>query len=85
MDNRAFERVNKMALSRAVGRMKGTLEMLEDKGDFADKDDDQNCRQGEHGQTEQSEGRGKGLQFSHSANLSCELANADVAEGLGVA
>ncbi|MEP0315764.1 MAG: hypothetical protein ABJL57_13000 [Hyphomonas sp.] len=49
MDNRAFERVNKMALSRAVGRMKGTLEMLEDKGDFADKDDDQNCRQGEHG------------------------------------
>jgi len=38
-----------MALSRAVGQMKGTLEILEDKGDFADKDDDQNCRQGEHG------------------------------------
>ena len=74
-----------MALSRSVGRMKGTLQILEDKSDLADKDDDQNCRQGEHGQTEQSEGRGKGLHFSHGANLSCELAGADVAEGLGVA
>ena len=65
--------------------MKDAAKTPEDKYDFAGEDDNHDRHEGEHGQTEQSEGRGKGLQFSHSANLSCELANADVAEGLGVA
>ena len=85
MGYRAFERGNEVSIGWTGGRMKDAAKTPEDKYDFAGEDDNHDRHEGEHGKTEQGEGGDECFQFSHSANLSCELANADVAEGLGVA
>ncbi len=85
MGDRTFERLDEGGAGRVAPGVEGLAHAVEEQEYLPHQYHEEHRRQRQACETQQGEDGGKGLQFSHGANLSCGAGHADAAEGLGVA